>query len=375
MQSSPTLFYAHSPGPGACWEPHSTLSTLILTPSTKNSTRSYMMDFVTAELKQQVETLTKAKAGYHSNASKASVDEIEKCDIARLSEGMEAAAPDVWNLLGSLLQSDPDVTTKGERARAKRLRKARARRPEVDETAPEAHGDGSEDQMELDEDGEMSVQNSDSELTGVDDVEMDDEQKSDEGPDDDGLNLDENEDEENRNDERREAKLLRNKQVGCLSVFMQSTNQKCNSLQAMVGLFLQAAGAPETVVELLAHLGLSISTTSINGAVTSLFQKVDEQIREAGATMTTMYGWDNLDFMLKHATPTVENTHESNLCHLTSCTAQPLHHGVTPEDLDCGDQVREIHQNPNTISMDHIRERLSEDADEKGFFSFHRYQI
>ncbi|KAJ3560540.1 hypothetical protein NP233_g10771 [Leucocoprinus birnbaumii] len=145
--------------------------------------------------------------------------------------------------------------------------------------------------------------------------------------------------------ERCEAKLLHIKQVMCLSIFMQSTNQKCNSLQAMVGLFLQAAGAPKTVVELLAHLGLSILTTSINRAVTSLSQKVDEQIREAGATMTTMYGWDNLDFMLKHATLTVQNTHKSNLCHLTSCMAQPLYHGVTPEDLNCG------------------------------FFSFHCYQI
>ncbi|KAJ3553719.1 hypothetical protein NP233_g12580 [Leucocoprinus birnbaumii] len=146
-------------GQGLVGSSHSILNTLILTPSTKNSTRSYMMDFVTAELKQQVETLTKAKASYHFNASKASVDKIEKCDIARLSEGMEAAAPDVWNLLGSLLQPDPDVQQRRERARAK--------------------------------------QDSDSELTSVDDVEMDDGEKSDESLDNNNDDLDENEDEEN----------------------------------------------------------------------------------------------------------------------------------------------------------------------------------
>ncbi|KXN90924.1 hypothetical protein AN958_03199, partial [Leucoagaricus sp. SymC.cos] len=114
------------------------------------------------------------------------------------------------------------------------------------------------------------------------------------------------------------------KQIVCLSIFMQNTNQHCNTLQAMIGLFLQSAGAPEIVVDLLSHLGLSITTLSIYRTVDSLSRKANKAICTAGASKTTMFGLDNLDFTLKHATPTLENTHNINLCHISSASALPL---------------------------------------------------
>ena len=103
---------------------------------------------------------------------------------------------------------------------------------------------------------------------------------------------------------------------------MQSTNRSCNTLQTALGIFLHSCGAPETVRELLAHMGLSISTTSINEAISNLSKEAIAETRKIGNSLLTTYAYDNLDIDLKHSTPTVENSAET-LIHITSGTCSP----------------------------------------------------
>ena len=117
---------------------------------------------------------------------------------------------------------------------------------------------------------------------------------------------------------------------------MQSSNQRCNALQSVFGIFLHASNTPETVRELLSRIGVSISTGAINEAVSSLSKEAEAEVRRLGRTQLASYAYDNLDIDLKHSVPTVEKPHDT-LIHLTTGTMLPLYHGVSLQDLDCSD--------------------------------------
>lgn len=121
---------------------------------------------------------------------------------------------------------------------------------------------------------------------------------------------------------------------------MQSTNQCCNTLQTSVGLFMHGCNTPETVVEFLAHTGISISTTAINDAVSNLSKESAWKRRKTGQTLRTAYAVDNVDIELKHIVPTVDNPEEA-LVHLTSGTMLPLYHGVKAADVQCSEYLWE----------------------------------
>lgn len=90
---------------------------------------------------------------------------------------------------------------------------------------------------------------------------------------------------------------------------------------------------PDSVIEMMAHAGTSISTTSINNAITSLSIESRRRVRELGQTLCAAWGFDNIGWQEKPAEPTLENQG----IHIEATTAifQKLEHGVTPEDLRC----------------------------------------
>jgi hypothetical protein len=89
----------------------------------------------------------------------------------------------------------------------------------------------------------------------------------------------------------------------------------------------------------MAHMGLSISSTSINDAIKNLSKDATTEIRRVGRQFTACYAYDNLDIDLKHSVPTLEQS-EDTLVHLTSGTLFPLH-GVTQEELMCSEELWE----------------------------------
>ena len=122
---------------------------------------------------------------------------------------------------------------------------------------------------------------------------------------------------------------------------------RCNALQAIIGVFLQSCNTPETVREFLAHVGLSVSPSSINKAISSLSKESENQIRKTGQTLMASYAYDNLDIDLKHSAPTIEKGQDT-LVHLTTGTMLPLH-DVAPNALNCSKEMWERSElNPDT---------------------------
>jgi hypothetical protein len=119
---------------------------------------------------------------------------------------------------------------------------------------------------------------------------------------------------------------------------MQSNNQKCNAFQCVIGIFLHSCNTPERVIQLLAHMGISISIDAIHDAIRSLSKETYDELREAGQQLLVAYAYDNFDINFKTLVPTVERPGDI-LTHLTSGCLIFLEHGVSLSDLNCSDKL------------------------------------
>ncbi|KAJ6617197.1 hypothetical protein B0H10DRAFT_2164482 [Mycena sp. CBHHK59/15] len=137
--------------------------------------------------------------------------------------------------------------------------------------------------------------------------------------------------------ERREA-LIVIKKVVIISVLMQNTNNKCNALQSIFGIFLHASNTPSKVIETLAHMGITISPDAIDNAVHSLSHETYHTLRAMGQTLLVGYAYDNFDTNFPGIVPTVEKSTDT-LTHLTSGGLIYLDHGVKAEDLRCSEEL------------------------------------
>ncbi|KAI6002201.1 hypothetical protein F5J12DRAFT_723243, partial [Pisolithus orientalis] len=91
---------------------------------------------------------------------------------------------------------------------------------------------------------------------------------------------------------------------------------------------------PYKVIDTLAHLGILVSTDTINMAIQSLSQESQNSLQQLGQSLLTSYVYDNFDINLKHYILTAETSSDS-LKHLTSGLLFPFVHGVTLNDLKC----------------------------------------
>ena len=133
---------------------------------------------------------------------------------------------------------------------------------------------------------------------------------------------------------------------------MQSTNQKTNALESIIGIFLHSWKTPEKVIEALAHLGISISINAIHSVTISLSAESASKLCEVGQTFLATYSYDNFDVDLKTSVPTVKKSGPT-LQHLTSTLVFPLEHGVTQEDMHCSDELwKKSHLNPKANPSD-----------------------
>ncbi len=116
---------------------------------------------------------------------------------------------------------------------------------------------------------------------------------------------------------------LLQKKFACLSSIVHANNQKCNMLQVIIGIFLHTCNAPERVVDLFFHLGLSCAQKTILAALESLSKESVKHIATVGQTLLVAYAYDNFDMSDKSKTPTIEQSNDC-LRHLTSGTLLPL---------------------------------------------------
>ncbi|KZT73986.1 hypothetical protein DAEQUDRAFT_660942, partial [Daedalea quercina L-15889] len=122
-----------------------------------------------------------------------------------------------------------------------------------------------------------------------------------------------------------------------------------NALQSIIGIYLHSCNAPKSIVKLLARIGVSISRTAIDDAVSSLSKESAIKMRKLGRTLLTMIAYDNFDIKLKQLVPTIDKPHDS-LLHMTSGTFIPLDHDVSLTDMQCSDQIWE-HSPYNPVNV------------------------
>ena len=148
-----------------------------------------------------------------------------------------------------------------------------------------------------------------------------------------------------------------------ISIMMQGTNQKCNALESVFGIFLHSCNTPQKVIDALAHMGVSISVDTIHSAIHSLSRETYETLRRMGQTLLVAYAYDNFDIDFKTHVPMVEATHDT-LTHLTLGTLIKLEHGVTLEDLRCSEELwKKSHLNPKADPNDVAPKRTVEDLE------------
>jgi hypothetical protein len=97
-----------------------------------------------------------------------------------------------------------------------------------------------------------------------------------------------------------------------------SSNERFNTLQCIIGFFLELKCTPEGVTELLAHIGISALTQTTQNMVKSLTKSA---IARNKHLPHSMFIYDNFDIDIKVAQPTTGKTgsHTS----MTSATFAP----------------------------------------------------
>ena len=89
-------------------------------------------------------------------------------------------------------------------------------------------------------------------------------------------------------------------------MMMQSTNQKCNTLESVFGIFLHSTNTPEKVIQALAHMGISISVNAIHNAIHSLSKETFHTLCAMGKSLLVTYVYDNFNIDFITLVPTVE---------------------------------------------------------------------
>ncbi|KAG1803053.1 hypothetical protein EV424DRAFT_1474635 [Suillus variegatus] len=136
------------------------------------------------------------------------------------------------------------------------------------------------------------------------------------------------------------APLMLNLQrkVMVMSIMMRSMNQRSNTLQSLMGMFLQSTHSPQKVIETLERIGVSVSVNAIFAATHSLSAQTHRTLRSLGQSLLAAYAYDNFDVDLKSHEHKIENWNES-LKHLTSGLMFPLQHCTSQEDLKCSEEL------------------------------------
>ncbi|TFK60262.1 hypothetical protein BDN72DRAFT_940552, partial [Pluteus cervinus] len=255
----------------------------------------WAFSLVEGKLAREVVQLTERRHGLQFGASSATADFMEgPAFMDALAEKMQRVTPLLCQLVGKLLDANP----------SRRRVQPEAEGEIVTESgAVDTRGDGP---MEIGGD-EMSA--------GVTVIST----KS------------------QRDAEKRHAALCKIKTVSCISIMLQSSNERCNYLQSVMGIFFHSTNVPEKAIEAVAHAGLSISPSSINSAVRSLSKDAERRVRDLGQTRLTSHAYDNFDSFFNVAETT--NSRSTQLVSATSATSIPLFGVKDPAVLQCSAEL------------------------------------
>ncbi|KAG6819711.1 hypothetical protein H0H93_009405 [Arthromyces matolae] len=287
-----------------------TLETILGHPDTQAHAREFLFNYFLSLMTSEVTNLATKESGWHFSARNASASQIQAFSIENMASQFEKRSPILWRLLGTLLLPYS-------------LRSAATKLGTLGSSTQSLFN-----QQIMDEEAESEYWAQEEERLGCGS----------------GLNKSENDTEGPRTAKRqrraaeRTPALHRIKRVVIVSILIMSKNQRCNALPSIIGIFCHSTSMPELAIEMLAHMGLSISLTSIHNMVSSLSDKSHLELRRMTSTLTASFAYDYFDIDFQSWLPTIEKP-GSTLKHATSALAFPLSHGVTADDLRCSAEL------------------------------------
>ncbi|CDO77022.1 hypothetical protein BN946_scf184380.g8 [Trametes cinnabarina] len=275
------------------------LSALYHNPATMDSTFTWTQELTRTRLAKTVSNMARTSEDLCFGAASADPEQVYEFRLEDMAWDLQLRAPDVWNLVVSLLGGFDRSETQAPAAQQPGAIGNTADDPDDNEYW------GGDDSLDLGTGG-----------AGTD-----------------GTSADVPRD---RVTDRRNL-LVHIKSVVIISILLHNNNQRCNALQSVIGIFLHSCGAPEKLIKVLSRSGLSISLPSIHRAVQSLALHSAETVETLGQSLLASYAFDNLDTKLPTGSvPTIDGVSDG-LIHITTGTVFRLNHGVVLEDLRCSD--------------------------------------
>ncbi|KIK82600.1 hypothetical protein PAXRUDRAFT_710260, partial [Paxillus rubicundulus Ve08.2h10] len=255
---------------------------------------------------QEVEELTREKYGLHFKAKSATAEQQEGFMMNEIATTMRNGGPYLWEVVMALLDSIPDRRRVNKASRAEPTLFV-GQEMDLGEFGGDDMGrEGNDDDDDGEEGGTMADNDGGS-------IEGSAHRKK-----------------RARRAASRNMALLVIKAVVSISIFLQSSNERCNYLQGILGFFCHSTCVPEKVIETLAHAGLSISIKSIDNAVASVSKEISNRIKKSAQTLRSSFAYDNFDIDFKTWQPTLEK--RSSFVSATSATIIPLY-GVDNADV------------------------------------------
>ncbi|KAG1835641.1 hypothetical protein EV424DRAFT_1308862, partial [Suillus variegatus] len=99
--------------------------------------------------------------------------------------------------------------------------------------------------------------------------------------------------------------------ITVLSIMTRSMNQRSNTFQSLLGIFLQLMHTPQKVIETLERIGVSVSANAIHATMKSLSAQTHQHLQSLGCSLLAAYAYDNFDVDLKTYQHKIENSMES----------------------------------------------------------------
>ncbi|KAF8585314.1 hypothetical protein K439DRAFT_1616043 [Ramaria rubella] len=231
-------------------------------PAAAQAVRTWTHEAAKTLYMEQIRALTTPQSSFHFNTHKATLEQIKGFSLGRMESFMTEHAPEVSDLLLSLLTSDPE------------LDRRRVDIPEENMNDPGAGAVGSAEDVAAGDEVYWShfpaiePQDLFEDELPIADVDLDSGTECNSAAD--GLTGKQHK--WRLAAQRKCVAVCRVQRFATICILVVSTNQKCNALGGTLGFFLHSKNVPEKVIEVLHHLGISASTCSIYNAVNSLSQ-------------------------------------------------------------------------------------------------------
>ncbi|KAG1731026.1 hypothetical protein EDB19DRAFT_1912702 [Suillus lakei] len=202
---------------------------------------------------KEIKSVSSEEAGWHFGLSHTTTQQVEDFNIEEMGREMQSCAPTLWDLLGFLLGADSSCEAKDA---------------DADIIMDEVHDEYDSYWDDID----------DTDLEGLINGFLS-------GTTPDG----------NKQTERHTA-------IVTIS----------NTLQSILGIFLQSTHTPQKVINTLSCIGISISTDLINAAICSLSAESQNTLQSIGKSLLASYTYDNFDVDLKSQVPQAKKSHDIN---------------------------------------------------------------